>query len=219
METNLIKERNMKAPDDRPKRDPFPAGTYNAVCYGVIDMGTQHVPSKLYGDKDKRQVRVQWEVPALRVKYEKDGKELEGPKVIGKTYMFSTYKKAKLFEHLTAWGLTDLDKLEIETLIGRGCMLNVAHTQADDGDTISYISSVMQMPAGSVSPQLENPEMYYSVEEHGKAIPETMYPWLKKKIEECKELNEDSPSAAPAHAPDVPPATDTTDYADENIPF
>ena len=93
----------MKAPVTRP--DPVPQGTYNATCYGVVDIGTHLKKSSLYGDKNERQLRLMWEIPSLRIKYEKDGKDVEAPKSIGKTYNFKTSKKANLSIHLASWGI------------------------------------------------------------------------------------------------------------------
>ena len=138
----------MKAPKSKPKSKPIEAASYPAVCYCVVDLGTRMKKSMKYGDKLERQVRIQWEIPSLRIKYTKDDKEVEGPKVTGKTYKFSTYKLSGLAKHLTAWGLSDLDNLDFKTLLGRSCSLNIAQGEGDNG-VYSYINIIMQRAAGS----------------------------------------------------------------------
>jgi hypothetical protein len=214
----------MKAPSkEKIIRDPFPAGTHHAICYGVVDMGTQEVKSTMYGDKMKRQIRLQWEVPKFRVSYETGGVESEGPKVIGKTYTFSMYSKAKLAEHLTAWGFSNLDNLDTKDLLGANCLLGVAHfTKPDPSDpnnrgkdqTFSFVSSVQALVDGMETKQPENPLMYYSIEEHGKEIPSCVYPWMLEAIGKSSEF------AAMEHAkgvlgePDLP-----DDIGCDDIPF
>jgi hypothetical protein len=217
----------MRAPQNKPKGELFPAGTHNALCYGVVDMGRQKT-SWQGVDKLQSKVRIQWEVPALRVEFEKDGQKTEGPKVIGKTYTFSTFKGAKLSEHLTAWGFTDLDNLDFKELLGKSCLLNVAHTTTDGGDEISYIAGVIQMPAGMEIKSQENPMMYYSIQEDSTQIPDNVYPWMVEKIKESKEWQSMSNAAgvmgavgatqgqADAYA-DAPPPEDTTDYGDVEV--
>ena len=207
----------MKAPASKPKGEPFPQGTHNAVCYGVVDLGTQEVTWQ-NTTKMQRKVRIQWEVPALRVKYTKDDVEHEGPKVIGKTYTFSTFEKAALAQHLAAWGITDIAAFDFKSLIGRACMLNVVQKKIDSGDTISYISAVMQMPQGMPEMKPENPALYYSIDEHGMNIPDNIYGWLQEKIKGSPEYA----NAGSAPQNQEPPPEDTTDYSippTDDLPF
>ena len=186
----------MKAPANKPKGEPFVAGTHSATCYAVVDLGTQE--TTFQGEKKQLpKVRIQWEVPALRVEFEKDGVKTEGPKVIGKTYTFSTFKKAKLTEHLASWGIGNVAGYDYEGLLGRQCMLSVVQTKTDDGETISYISSVMQMPEGMPPLVPENEQIYYSIDEHGSDL-RNVYPWMKELIEKSPEfqaLGQAAPSA------------------------
>lgn len=201
----------MKAPASKPKSDPFPQGTHNAVCYGVVDLGTQEVVFQ--GTKKmQRKLRVQWEVPALRVSYTKDNVEHEGPKVVGKTYTFSTFEKAALAQHLAAWGITDIKTFDFKELIGRACMLNVVQKQIEGGDMISYISAVMQMPQGMPEMKMENPSLYYSIDEDGLNIPDNIYGWLQEKIKASPEF---ANAGTPPQNQQEEPAFNPTD----DIPF
>jgi hypothetical protein len=208
----------MKVPQNKPKSDPVPIGTYPAICYAVVDWGTHLKKSDKFGDKEERQLRLQWEIPGIRIKYTKDDKEMEGPKVIGKTYKFSTYKKSALFAHLTAWGLSSLDNLDFKTLLGRSCSINIAQFEAEDKSVISYIQAIMQREAGSSPIQGENPQIYYSIEENGLNIPDGMYEFMANKIKESPEYKlMESP---PIREDGSPPPQDTTDYNNlDDVPF
>jgi hypothetical protein len=200
----------MKAPISRPKAEPFPAGTHSATCYGVVDLGTQETTYQGQ-TKHLRKLRLQWEVPALRSEFEKDGVKQEGPRVVGKTYTFSTFAKAKLTEHLASWGIGNVNGFDYEDLIGRQCMLSIVQTQLDNKDTISYISSVMQMPEGMPPLTPENAPIYYSIEDHGADV-KNIYPWMKELLEKSPEfqaLGQAAPSAPAQQAMGE----------DEEIPF
>jgi len=206
----------MKAPANRPKADPIAQGTYSATCYAVIDLGTHIKKSQKYGDKEERQIRIMWEIPTLRITYEKDGVEVEAPKSMGKTYKFSTYKKAKLAEHLTSWGCTDLDNLDFKTLVGKSCMLNVAHFDADDG-IVAYVNAVMSLPVGTADTPLENPRTVYSIDEDGDKIPDGVTSHWSGQIKESPEFRRltDSSVQSQEQPVDTDPPFDPTD----EIPF
>ena len=44
--------------------EPIPAGTYTAVCYAVVDLGTHTNP---VFNKDAHKVLIQWEVPDVLI--------------------------------------------------------------------------------------------------------------------------------------------------------
>ena len=74
---------------------PVPAGSHLAVCYRIIDLGTQKV---VFQNENKflRKVMVSWELPDEKMD---DGR----PFVISKRYTWSMHEKATLRKHLEAW--------------------------------------------------------------------------------------------------------------------
>lgn len=133
-----------------------PAGNHLAVCYEVIDLGTQETN---YGMK--RQVWIGWETPHEQME---DGR----PYVIGKPYTFSANEKSTLRQHLEAWrGRPFKDKelaeFEVQSLIGRGCFLNVVHNERDDR-TYANIQSVAQLPKGTEAPEPVNEKLFFCME-------------------------------------------------------
>src|SRR5687768_6847948 len=78
-----------------------PAGNHVAICNAVVDLGMQP-GSGMYPDP-KHQVYVRFELPTERVKYVKDGNEVEGPMSIGKTFTASMSEKANLRKFIESW--------------------------------------------------------------------------------------------------------------------
>ena len=75
--------------------EPAPAGTHVAICYRVIDLGTQE--SVYNGEKKSaRKVLISWELPNEE---KADGK----PFVISATYTWSMHEKSTLRKTLEAW--------------------------------------------------------------------------------------------------------------------
>lgn len=72
-----------------------PAGTHIAVCYRVIDLGTQETTFK--GEvKHQHKILISWEIPDEKMK---DGR----PFTIGKRYTWSMSEKANLRNDLESW--------------------------------------------------------------------------------------------------------------------
>ncbi len=77
----------------------IPAGTHNAVCFGVFDLGYQKT---IWSNKEsiKRQVIVSWEInETITTEGEYKGKRF----VISQKYTLSLSEKANLRKHLESW--------------------------------------------------------------------------------------------------------------------
>ena len=87
----------MKMPEPEVKADfeMCPAGAHLAVCYQVIDLGTQ-LTNYQGKEKQQRKVFIGWELPNELME---DGR----PFVVGKRYTFSSYERATLRMHLESW--------------------------------------------------------------------------------------------------------------------
>jgi hypothetical protein len=153
----------MKMPE--PKAGDFercPPGNHLAVCYEVIDMGTQETVFQ-NEVKQQRKVWIGWETPHETMS---DGR----PFVIGKRYTLSGHEKGNLRKDLESWrgkAFADSDfgdnGFQIESVIGNACFLNVVHTEKD-GKTYANIVSIASLPKGTVAPPLTNASTYVSLE-------------------------------------------------------
>ncbi len=147
----------LPAPDDK-QFTPVPEGNHIAVCYRVIDFGTQKI-EWMGKEKHQRKVLVSWEIPDEKME---DGR----PFTIGQKFTWSMSEKANLRAVLESWrgkAFTDADfgpqGFDIMNIIGVGCMLNVVHAHKN-GKTYANIASVAKLPKGISSPGPTNPRNF-----------------------------------------------------------
>ncbi len=172
-----------------------PIGTHLAVCYQVIDLGTQEVT---YDGQTKHahQVRVSWELSDERMS---DGR----PFSVHKKYTWSMHEKATLRHHLEAWrGVAFAEKdfgkggFDIKNILGKPCILTVVQSAGNNGKTYANVAGVGKLMKGQ-----KDAAIYASLPD-----------WMKEIIAKSPEYQE---LAGPTTAPDM--ADD--ELADDPIPF
>jgi hypothetical protein len=171
---------------------PIESGSYHAVCYGVIDVGTHETEYKGQ-KKNTHQVVLLFEIPSERIQIEKDGKKIDLPRGVSKTYTLSLSEKAKLYEHLMQWrGVPftkeQLDGFDLFSICGANCLLQMLQ-DTKENKTYTYISGIMKLMKGMSKLNPENQKVTYSIMENGVDVPETLPDWIKKKIEESHEIS------------------------------
>lgn len=175
--------------------EPIPAGSYHAVCYSVVDLGTQ--PSTLYAPS--RKVLIQWEIPSERIEYERDGKQVNLPRATSQQFTLSMHPKGNLRKFLESWrGVPFTDEqagdFDIAKLVGANCILNIIHkagTGQNAGKVYANVSSVSPLMKGMERKGLENPSLTFSLDDfNGVPItfPKGMPEWVQKKICESEEF-------------------------------
>jgi hypothetical protein len=122
---------------------PAPAGTHAAVCCDVRDLG---ILETTWQGETKRQhkILVSWQIDEVR----DDGK----PFLVSRRYTLSLHEKAGLRKDLESWRgraftEAELHQFDVETIIGKCCLLNVVHKQSG-GDTYANVGGVMALPRG-----------------------------------------------------------------------
>ena len=145
-----------------------PAGTHMALCYGIVDLGTQ-VYSYQGEQKQARQCRVLWELHGE----DADGNPLtleDGrPLSLSQRYTLSLAEKAKLRKTLISWRgreftAQELRGFDLRTIIGAPCMLTVTHAVKGD-KTYANVDTVTAVPAALKKlglPELVNKKTYFS---------------------------------------------------------
>lgn len=103
-----------------------PAGTYQAICIGVYDIGEQE--SNFNGEKSKRhQVLFCFEVDVRMEHGEYKGKRF----VISKRYNWSLFDKSTLRKDLESWRGKKFDQnelksgIDLEKCIGLNCLISI----------------------------------------------------------------------------------------------
>lgn len=212
--------------------EPHSAGMHQAVCTGLIDLGTQ--PSYNPAFKPSRRVLFLFETPHETV--EIDGKQM--PRMISAEYTMSLHEKANMRKMLVNWRGRDFTKEELAgfdlfTVIGANCMLNVIHKQVDGGKTYANIASVNPLPKSMPKAEPVGEIRKWSIEEQPEGpiqLPDFIWDWVKEKIKKSSEYQwshdhggqggESQQQAATVtnQSPDNGQAF-PTDGEDEDVPF
>jgi len=132
------------------------AGSYAAICYRIIDLGTQHgeyqgVPN------EKHQCLISFELDEKMA----DGK----PFAASKFYTVSLSEKANLRKDLEGWrgrafSDEELQGFDPKNVLGKPCMLSLIRT--DKGKT--KIASISKLPKGMAAPTPVNPQVYFTMQ-------------------------------------------------------
>ena len=194
-----------------------PAGVHMAICYGVVDLGTQGY-TYLGEQKQARQCRIMWELHGE----DADGNPLtleDGrPLSLSQRYTLSLSEKAKLRKTLISWRgreftAQELKGFDLRTIIGAPCMLTVTHAVKGD-KTFANVDTVTAVPAALKKlglPEMVNKKVYFSFGYFEQHEFDALTDGLKKIIMQSPEWENRQQIAKPAR---VDPFDD-----DDSIPF
>jgi len=164
--------------------------TYQAVCYQVIDLGTQR--NTVYNVNQKK-VIIGWEIPELRIDIDREGVKMNLPRAISKTYTNSLSEKANLTADLVNWRgceftQEELDNFDLGKVVGKNCLLTVINKNNTKGKRIAQVSGVSKLVKGMKVFEPENPILTYDMDRDGILnIPAGLPDWIKKLIMESLE--------------------------------
>mgnify|MGYP001625322819 CR=1 FL=1 len=166
---------------------PIDAGTYAAVCYGMIDLGMQY--SEQY-NKSSPKVAILWEIPSEQI--EVNGEMTS--RTLSQIYTNSLGDKASLRRDLAAWRgrdftETELAAFDLTTIIGAPCMINVIHKDVG-GKTYANIGAIMKMPKGMAPPTGTLEHIIFDLDSDDLSIINTLPKWLADKIKESETYKE-----------------------------
>lgn len=188
---------------------PPAAGTWPAVCSGLLDLGTQ---VSVYDGESKsaRKLLLQFEI------CDSDNRRDDGtPHVISKRFTSSLHTKAALRGFLESWRgrpftPEELRGFDLKVLVGQACLLGVVHTTRPDNRTFANIASVVKLPKGMAAPQPELPGRIFDLSAPDWEVFESLPDRLREQIQESPEYAAASNvvAAVPAVLPD-----------DDDIPF
>jgi hypothetical protein len=180
-EKKEFKERELIEPD-----------IYNAVCIGIIDIGTHE---RKFNNQLKNQNR-------KRLRFElvdslmKDGR----PFVIEKEYTFSLYEKSNLYKDLVSWrgrNFTDeeLNGFDLKIILNKPCRLNIIQiTNENDGKEYSVINSIIKADKNFIMKKTYNDLFYFDLEEFDIDAFEKLPDFLKNKIKQSPEYQSNNKS-------------------------
>lgn len=113
-------------------------GLYVAVCIDVVERG---LVETAWGVRDE--VELRWELEET----DSRGKPFQ----VRQRYRRSLNEKAKLRQHLELWRGTkfspkDLQKFDLDTLIGVNCQIQIVHNLDADGRTWANVQAIIKAP-------------------------------------------------------------------------
>ncbi len=165
---------------------PIDAGTYPAVCVGIVDLGEQYSETfKKYNDK----MLVIWEIPSQTIEIDGGDK----PRWLSKDFSASLNEKSNLYQTLVSWrgkAFTENELTEDETgfmqfsvldMLGTGCFLQVI-VEEKDGNSYNRITSVIALPAGMPAPATETPLIAFDIDAWDDEVFKSLPGWIQERI-------------------------------------
>jgi hypothetical protein len=134
-----------------------PAGTHQARCIGLVDLGTQR--NEYQGVTNlRRQVLVTWELPGELMDTGK-------PYIVSKFYTQSLNEKSRLYADLVNWrgrefSPEELAGFDAKSILDKPCLLSV--TMNDAGK--ARVTGLMKQPKHMEPPPRVNEITYFSLE-------------------------------------------------------
>jgi len=202
---------------------PVPPGTHIARCVTVVDCGMQKTEWQGQ-EKWQHKVWIAFEVPAVRVEWEKDGQQNEGPAIIGKLYTNNIGEKAHLGQHLSSWrgkaftGVEIRDGFDVSVLLGLPCQIAVTHNESN-GKVYANITGIMGIPAGMEAPAQETPSTLYDPEaSEASQVFDKLPKWLQEKVAVGHKLTDEAPPPSEPQRQETYSEEGKDDFSDD-IPF
>jgi hypothetical protein len=168
-------------------RQIAPEGSYPARCYQIIDLGTTEQGGNYPGKK--RKVQFLFELPTELAVFDEDkGKQ---PYYVRSIYTLSMNEKALLRRDLSAWmgkKLSDAEatRLDIFKMLGKTCMVNIAHVTKGE-NTYANIISFAPLMKGYECPAAINEAFTYTPTAHDQEIFSKLPEFIQDKIKESDE--------------------------------
>jgi hypothetical protein len=205
---------------------PVPEGTHMAVCWRVLDLGTQRW--EYQGEPQiGRKVLIGWELHGEG----EDGSPLttdDGqPLSVFKTYTLSLGKKANLRADLESWrgrGFTEqeLSGFDVFTVAGQPCMVTIKHTKKAE-KTYANVASVTKFPSAlkHVKPTAKNTVQTFDVTDPDPRVFELLPEWITKQINASVERTGGRPQTTRQASATAGAAASGTSFddMDSDIPF
>lgn len=164
--------------------EPIEAGTYTAVCYGLIDLGEQY--SETY-DKWTRKVMLLWELPGEKIDL---GGDEPVSRTISKMYTSSLSEKAKLRADLQAWRgrpftQQELAAFDLRTIVGATCLLNIQNREVKER-TYADVAGIVKMPKGMPIDHPTLGKLIFDLDTDDLSMLEKMPVWIEERIKKSR---------------------------------
>lgn len=169
------------------KRVVAPEGTFMARVVGLIHIGTYE--DEYMGDPIiSNKIRLTFELPDEKFIF-KEGEEPR-PFVVSQEYSLSMGEKANL-RKVVEGIVGKLDKpsdFDVETLMGKECIVTIKHKEDKKGGIWPMISSTSPLMKGQVCPMQVNKTKVLTYEKWDESYFQTLPKFIKEKMETTVEF-------------------------------
>ena len=170
---------------------PLEAGSYRAICYGIVVTGTTFVPA--FGNSSTKIVFL-WELPDERIVINGEDK----PRAISETYTLSLNEKSNMRKMLASWRGRDFTQEELQgfslkKILNAPCLVSTTIMQNKQGRDFAKVSSVTRIPKGMEIPtDAENPLVMFDItnDQCPLTLMSSLPEWIQKRIMESDEYKE-----------------------------
>lgn len=177
---------------------PAPEGNHVAICYGVVDLGTQQ--STFAGETKS--------APKVRLMFELCDEKMENgkPFSLSTTYTASLGDRSNLRKMLETWRgrkftPDELGGFQLANVVGKPCQVTVVHKPSADGSKIyANIASVTGLPKGMKAPSQINPSVIFDLEDFNIEVYQSLPQYLKDTIAKAPEFAQTKNAKQPVAA-------------------
>jgi len=171
------------------------AGTYPAVCVGIIDLGEQY--SERFKKFDSK-ILIIWEIPSQRVQVDGEDK----PRWLSQEYTASLSAKGNLRPMLVSWRGAEFTEDELtedangfvrfsmRDMLGTGCLVQVIVKETESGK-YNRVTSAIGLPVGMDAPRAETDLMFFDMDAWDNDVFQKLPQWLQDKIKKSTEYQEE----------------------------
>lgn len=192
-------------PEEKPYELP-PPGARAAVCYLVVDLGTQETS---FGAK--RMLYIGWELTEEH--RESDGK----PFTVGRRYNYSSNAKSSLRGDVEGWlgrplSAADFGQLDLAEFLGKTCILGIKLDENTGGKVYANIGAVLKPGKGMperMPPSFPGVALSLDDRPFDHFRFEQLPSWLKEVIQKSPEYTAAVTALSPGQRYDEPAPSDT----------
>lgn len=183
----------LNAPKSQRSFESIGTGTHVATCFQLLHIGTINEPFDGQ-PREVSKVRLTFEFPhEMREFKEGDG---EKPLVLSQEYTLSMGKKSKLrplIEGMLGKTFATDDEafaFDVESLVGKSCLLAIAEKIAASGNTYAIIASASPLMKGMETPPQINETNILTYQKWDQGKFDKLPEFLRKKMEGSREFEE-----------------------------
>lgn len=164
---------------------PAPEGAHPARLVRIVDLGTQ---TTTFQEKEivARKMLVSWELYCDRME---DGR----PFMVSERYTMSLHEKAGLHKMLAGWLGKEFQEaaekgvFNFSKLLGRACLVTVAHKVGRTGNPFSKVAGVTVLPRGLNPDEQVNPSLMFDLSAPDMKVYDALPIWQREEISKSPE--------------------------------